>query len=408
VEAASHKRIGIANTQLHPGQLKVLREARRFNVLDCGRRWGKSELGMHLSAQTLSRGYPVGWFAPTYKILAPAWEEITRSLKGSSIRSNRTERILELPGGGVIEGWTLEDDDAGRSRKYKRVIVDEAAKAPHFKTQWERAIRPTLTDFEGDAWFLSTPMGRNYFWQLYQLGQDDTQDIYKSWQQPSSNNPHLPPKEIEQARKELPQAVFAQEYLAEFLENEGAVFRNIDACMGAPTADPADHKGHNILAGVDWGKHNDFTCISVGCTHCMRELYLDRFNKIDYAFQRGRLAEVVRKWSVGFVLAESNAMGEPIIEQLQRDGLPVQGFTTTAESKPPLIENLALVFERAQWQFLPDAVAKGELEAYERRVSGNTGRSTYSAPEGLHDDTVIARALMVRAWTDQPRILFGV
>jgi len=72
-------------------------------------------------------------------------------------------------------------------------------------------------------------------------------------------------------------------------------------------------------------------------------------------------------------------------------------FLFTASSKPPLIENLALALERTEWQFQQDAVWTGELESYERKVSANTGRSSYSAPEGLHDDTVVARALMLRA-----------
>jgi hypothetical protein len=106
-------------------------------------------------------------------------------------------------------------------------------------------------------------------------------------------------------------------------------------------------------------------------------------------------------WKPGSILAESNSMGEPIIEQLQADGLPVKGFETTGTSKPPLIENLALTIERAEWKFQPDPIWTAELEAYERKVSPNTGRSTYSAPEGVHDDTVMARALMVWEGSNQ-------
>ena len=73
----------------------------------------------------------------------------------------------------------------------------------------------------------------------------------------------------------------------------------------------------------------------------------------------------------------------------------MQGFTTTASTKPPLIENMVLAFERTEWQFQPDPVWTAELEAFERTVSGATGRSSYSAPDGLHDDTVIGRALML-------------
>ena len=90
-------------------------------------------------------------------------------------------------------------------------------------------------------------------------------------------------------------------------------------------------------------------------------------------------------------------MGEPIIEQLCDEGLSVTGFQTTASSKPQLIENLALTFEREEWQFQDDPVWRLELEAYERTMSRATGRSKYGAPEGMHDDTVMGRALMVWA-----------
>ena len=98
------------------------------------------------------------------------------------------------------------------------------------------------------------------------------------------------------------------------------------------------------------------------------------------------------------ILAENNAMGEPIIEQLHREGLPqVRPFQTTAASKPPLIENLALSLEREEWKFISEPIWTAELQAYERKVSPTTGRSQYSAPDGMHDDTVISRALMVQA-----------
>jgi hypothetical protein len=149
--------------------------------------------------------------------------------------------------------------------------------------------------------------------------------------------------------------------------------------------------------GVDWGKSEDYTVLSVGCRTCQREVALDRFHGVDYRLQRKRLQALAEKWSVWEILAESNAMGEPIIEELQYAGLPVTSFQTTASSKPPLIENLALSLEREEVKFVDNAIATAELEAFEMRTSANTGRPTYSAPEGLHDDTVMARALMLRA-----------
>jgi hypothetical protein len=183
-----------------------------------------------------------------------------------------------------------------------------------------------------------------------------------------------------------------------FLEGEGAVFRNISACLGAPLdVDPDLHKDHVIMAGVDWAKSEDYTAISIGCRECQVEIARDRFNKIDYAFQRERLKELHRRYGTARIMVELNSIGEPNFESLQREGLPVIGFQTTASSKPPLIENLALALERGEWQFQADPVWTGELEAYEMKVNPVTNRTTYSAPSGMHDDTVMARALMLRA-----------
>lgn len=381
--------------ELHAAQLQVANEAARFNVLDCGRRFGKTLFGLNRAKQTLRKGKPVGWFAPTYKLMLDVWAEARRSMIDEIASANKTEMRLELHNGAVFDMWTLDNPDAGRGRKYARVIIDEAAMVKNLMTAWQSSIRPTLTDMKGDAWFLSTPKGRNGFWQLYQMGIDPERADWAAWQMPTSANPYIDPTEIEAAREMLPELTFEQEYLAVFLESEGAVFRNIAACMHAPETTPDEHVGHTIIAGCDWAKQRDFTTFSFGCVDCRREVARDRFNQIDYAFQVQRLEAMCDIWQPKAILTELNSIGQPVFEQLERRGLPVIGFETTAMSKPPLIENLALTFERGEWQFQADPTWTAELEAYERKVSPVTGRSSYSAPEDGHDDTVISRALMV-------------
>jgi len=154
-------------------------------------------------------------------------------------------------------------------------------------------------------------------------------------------------------------------------------------------------RGHTIIAGCDWGKQSDYSAFSFGCLDCHCEVAHDRFNQIDYAFQVQRLKALADKWQPAVILTELNSIGQPVFEQVQRLGLPAVGFNTTAQSKPPLIENLALALEKSEWQFIDNKVWTAELEAYERTVSASTGRSSYSAPDGMNDDTVISRALMV-------------
>lgn len=387
---------------LYATQQQIKDEGKRFNVLDIGRRAGKTFLGVHLAVETAAAGEPVGWFAPSYKYVLEVWRDLQRPLHAirGKCRINATERRIELPNGGLIEVWTLENEDAGRGRKYKRAVIDEAAMVPKLKSSWEESIRPTLTDLQGDAWFLSTPKGLNYFYDLFQRGQDRlTYPDWQSWQLPSSVNPFLPASEIEAIRAELPELAFKQEILAEFLTGDGAVFRNVDACLTAPETTPEEHEGHIKVAGVDWARQHDFSGISVVCCTCRREVFLDRFNQLGWAFQRDRIATALDRWDVEFAYVETNSIGSPNLEAMY-EHLPTSrvmaGFETTAKSKPKLIQSLALAFERAHLQWLPDPIARHELLAYEATIT-KTGHITYAAPDGQWDDTVIMRALAWRA-----------
>jgi len=388
-------KIRIKLPALHAGQQSIKNNAARFNAINCGRRYGKTILGEDLFIAPAINGYPTAWFAPNYKYLIDAWADVSIYLSDIIENKNKQDYRMTLITGGILDFWTLDNPEAGRGRKYKRTIIDEAAIAPNLKVAWEQSIRQTLVDYRGDAFFFSTPKGRNYFWHICNQAKSGDPE-WKYFHALTSENPFISLEEIEAARQSLPADIFRQEYEAEFLEGEGTVFRNIDACMHAPETTPEQHKGHNIVAGVDWGKQNDFTTISIGCIDCHVEIARDRFNKIDYHFQRDRLKALCDKWNVNQILVELNSIGEPNFEELQRDGLPVIGFKTTASSKSPLIENLALALEKEEWQFQDDIIWTSELEAYERKVSQATGRSSYSAPDGMHDDTVIARALMLR------------
>jgi hypothetical protein len=113
-------------------QYKVVQQRARFNVLSVGRRGGKTALMQDLCEETmLADRMPVGYFCPTYKYLWPVWDELVERLGGiPKFKKNVQERTIKLPGGGSLEMWSLDDPDSGRSRKYKRVIVDEAGMVP--------------------------------------------------------------------------------------------------------------------------------------------------------------------------------------------------------------------------------------------------------------------------------------
>lgn len=161
-------------------------------------------------------GFPVAYFAPTYKMLMEVWRAVVAMTQPITVNKSEVEKRIELKGGGVIDMWSLDSPDSIRGRKYKRIIVDEAATVPNLKYAWTEVMRPMLTDMKGDAFFLSTPKGKlNYFYDLSQHV-----DHYKDWtffQMPTVSNPYIDPAEVEEARNQLDPLTFAQEYLASFV-----------------------------------------------------------------------------------------------------------------------------------------------------------------------------------------------
>jgi hypothetical protein len=390
----------------HAGQVQILRDMRRFNVLACGRRFGKTWTLEIVLIEPALKGYPVAWFAPSYKLMLEVWREVKQRLAPVTSRVNSQEYRIELITGGVVEFWSLDNADAGRGRKYKRVVIDEASFVRALLDAWQQAIRPTLTDYQGDAFFAGTPKGHNGFWQTYQWGLDPSREEWRCWQMPTSANPFINPAEIEAARRDLPERVFAQEYLAVFLDDAGGVFRNVMAAAHAEARDKAQ-PDHQYAIGVDWARSNDFTVIAVIDTTARALVALDRFNQIDYTLQRVRLHALWERFGMPPVVAESNSMGMPVIEELRKEGMNVQPFNTTNASKTDIIDGLALAFERGDIAILNDPVLIGELQAYEAERLPS-GLLRYSAPEGMHDDTVMALALAWYGATNARRPLFAV
>lgn len=208
--------IQIKLKKLHDGQLEVLKECARFNVLNIGRRWGKTTLAVNeLIIQPALDGFPVGYFAPTYGDLHDVWVEVRNILHETIQTKNEQVKQLRLITGGVIDMWSMDNPDSGRGRHYKRIVVDEAEKAKKFNEAWNGTILPTLLDLKGDAFILSTPkFGQTYFKELFKLGRDGKQD-WRSFNLSTYSNPHIDPNEIDNLRLTMDELTFRCEILAE-------------------------------------------------------------------------------------------------------------------------------------------------------------------------------------------------
>jgi len=431
---------------LHPGQQTIKQHPARFKVAACGRRFGKTRLAqIMLLEKALYQGMTTWWLAPTYSMASQVWRDLkasltpsalttslTNSLADSLINSStsamsasglrtgatgatgiRTEavrrpvlrpaldavhisesehRIDFVDTGGVIAIRSTHTPDILRGAGLDYAVLDEAAfMEPRI---WPEIVRPMLLDRQGGALFISTPYGRNWFYHLYQHGLDPLEPEWAAFHYTSLDNPLIPSGEFDGVRRSTPERIWRAEYLAEFVDDAGQVFRGVRGAVYQPALPIERQPDGDYIMGVDWGRDVDFTCIAVIEAATGRLVDLERFNQVGWALQRGRLTAAAERWQPRVIWAEANSIGSVNIEALQNEGLPVRPFMTTARSKAPLIEGLALAIERAQVRLLPDDVLLSELESYTlERLPG--GGYRYGAPAGLHDDTVIALAL---AW----------
>ena len=206
-------------------------------------------------------------------------------------------------------------------------------------------------------------------------------------------NPFIPFDEIERVFESSTQLHFRQEILAQFVDDENSVFRNVGECVADCGRDTPE-TGHTYVMGVDWGKLNDFTVLTVLDITNNKVVKIDRFNKIDYNFQLRRLRSLYDVFKPYVIVAESNSMGETLIDRLHEANLPVMAFNTNNKSKDALIQALAIAFERGHITIPDDPQLIGELRAYEAKRL-DSGVMKYSAPDGMHDDMVMSLAL---AW----------
>lgn len=256
---------------LHSYQAQIKAHPARFKVVACGRRFGKTVLGEDEASHAILRGEKVGWFAPDYKKLAEVYRFFEKTFGANINRdqstalietSNKTEGRISFKTGGEIEFWSLTDPDCGRSRDYDLVIIDEAGLCLELADRWREAIRATLMDRQGKAYFLGTPKPpksiqlKDYaFYLFFQRGLDEENKSWQSFHAPSNSNPTLKPEEIEEMRNEpgMTKRIARQEIDAEFLaQNEGALW-SLELIENNRRQVPKDVKLLSIVLFLDPG-----------------------------------------------------------------------------------------------------------------------------------------------------------
>lgn len=378
--------------KLLPKQKEILSHPARFKIVSCGRRFGKSQMSAYkIIIESLQKKNGTFFLvSPSYSQTKIIWRMIKRALPKEAIkRIMEGDLYIELHNGSMIFAKSGDNPDGLRGEGLDGCILDECAMLK--PEVWNEAIRPALSDKGGWAIFPSTPKGKNWFYELFLRGEDPNQVEFKSFQYPSWENPLLAQSEIEEMRKSMPEVSFRQEVMAEFLDAGGLVFRGLDKVLTSTPQEPKP--GEFYVMGVDLGRHEDFTVIKVGNISTNREVYRERFNQSDWDYIKDRIRNVYSRYNRGCIIMDSTGYGDPIYEDLSKEGLNINGINMNVSTKPKLIENLQLMIENQQIGLIPDPNLTVEFGAYTYTLlpSGNV---RYEASQGFHDDEVVSTALM--------------
>lgn len=290
MSSASRQGSRISLGALHAGQQAAYwaLKPHRFKALRCGRRFGKTQLAKVWIADGLLQGHECAWFSPQNRTWSEVYHEFVDLLRPAIESEAKTAATLRLVTGGRLDLWTLENVIAGRGRHYRRVVIDEAAFAKDGDNKisgsmmdlWEKSIKPTLLDYVGEALVCSNSAGKNSDNFFYNIC-TDPQYGFIEFHASTMDNPVLPKRLnnesesewgerrhqlFEELRRDNDPLVYAQEYLAEFVDWAGAAFFAREKLLdqGQPVIYP--NQCDAVFAIIDTasktGTHNDSTAVT--------------------------------------------------------------------------------------------------------------------------------------------------
>jgi hypothetical protein len=220
----------MANLQwtLLPWQLKVWQSKKRFKVLACGRRVGKSNFAIKKTLAegvAAPKGSAVVYVAPTQSQARQiCWDALLDEGKDVIKSAHVNSMDITLVNGVKIHVRSAENPDTLRGLKLYFAVIDEAAFIKD-DSIWTKIIRPALADLEGEAILISSPSGRNWFYDLFKYAESGDDEDWEAYHFTTYDNPTIKPKEIEAAKKSLSSFVFRQEFEASFATAGSGLFK---------------------------------------------------------------------------------------------------------------------------------------------------------------------------------------
>jgi hypothetical protein len=366
----------------------------KYYVINIGRQFGKTLLALNqmLFWALNNKGSKIAWVSPVYKQSKKVFEETFKAFaKRMEIyrKVNQSELIIEYITGSTIQFFSAERYDNIRGFTFDYLVCDEFAFMD--EKAWTEVLRATVLVKGKKVLLISTPKGKNHFYKMHQL--EGINEQYKAFTMTSYDNPMINPSEIDDAKLTLPEMIFRQEYLAEFIDGSAMLFNNRQL---------TDNKSYGkAFAGIDLGRADDYSVLSI-FNEKGEQFYIERWRHSDWATIVKNIAQGLRTNNVQTALVEVNSIGDVIFEMLQKECssyCTIEPFVTTNQSKKEIVESLIVANQNKEVKFLNVDWLDKELEMFTYEYNPKSRVIKYSATSGFHDDGVMASCLSFHAYS---------
>jgi hypothetical protein len=312
---------------------------------------------------------------------------------------------VTLINGDRITFFSADQPDNLRSGQYDGIIINEAGLIAALMDLWEGPIAAMLIDRAGWAWLSGTPKGKNALHKMYLRGltektSDGQANLWKSFRFSTYDNPYIPVEELERLKIELPEDMFNQEFMAEFLDTGGMVFKGLTAMRARSQSCKLKPQAANCRIGIDIGRHSDWTVL-LALDENNFVVGFERFKDLPWPTTLMRIKNFLTRYR-GKMIMDIAGPGEVLYEALAGQGIPMTGVKFTNERKAFMTQNLASLIESGACHVPPPIIGAEahldltflwhELEAFTYDILP-TGKVRYSAPMGMYDDCVTALML---------------
>jgi hypothetical protein len=334
----------------------------------------------------------VYWVSPTSSQAQKVYKQMIKLVMKAPIvkshKGSQGDTEIVFKNDSVIKFRSAQQEDSLRGETVDYLIIDEAAFVK--ESVFQNILLPMLNVRGKKVLCVSSPAGKNWFYYHYQRGMGD-EKLYRSFKFTSMDNPYSNQEIIDIARQNLPDVIFRQEYLGEFLDST-AIFENIEE-LGVMDLPGTPVANETYYMGIDIALKDDYSVISI-MNKDGNVVDYERYNQISSPQLKENIIKCVDKWKPKKILIEENNQGLPIIDDLKiiHKVRNIEGFKTTSTSKPEIINNLINAFASKRIKVPNCPTYKKELEMFTMTISAN-GNPKYSAPSGFHDDIVMSLAI---------------